>query len=274
MGLVYTPVSFIFNKRCSDDFNISIVFFEAPDFTVNGLTREIQKGEINLRRKRANHYGAIPSDTIKFTLGIVPVLKTGKLGWTREQSTSINKWLQESDLPQLLHFNDNKPDFINYYAVCTEIKDEIINDINGKTITFVTDSPYGYTSSYKKTFTCVNELTFKYNSLSDDDIYYPTITISDVESRNILIKNMTDNGNVLSLSFEEDFYPNLIKISGQNEMITDENGNLIPFYKLGLGIDGNPLYWFKLLSGFNEIKIAGKCKVTIESSFPKKAGCL
>lgn len=281
--------SFVFNGISSSQFNLVIAWFdENPSFNT-GLTCEVQKGEMNLVRHIANQYGTLYSGVLEFSFALVHIDGSD---FSYEESRNINNWLRGTDTYQILHFNDESPEFINYYAICTSIEDYVYSGINGKKVTFSCNSPFGFKHKIKTKKSVADVEIFKMLNSSDDGIYYPKIYIETDSSytNKVIIENMTDNK-----SFTIDFNniksndnKKVVTVDGQYTQVTDGT-SILPVYKLGWGTDYtseitdlitggtkyiNYIYWFRLLQGINNIKITGTCTVTFTCEFPRKVGVL
>lgn len=281
--------SFIFNGVNSEDFNVVIAWIDQDEVDVgsNGLTREIKKSETNKRKIKDNVYGTENTEPIIFRVGLVRIDGTEI---TRDESMKINAWLTSSPLPQLLKFNDTDSCMLHYYAVCTEIKDNLVGSrLVGKELIFTTNSSFAFMQNFEKSFQITNEQTFYLNNLSDtyDGIYYPTVTIT-TQSQNIVIENITDKKSVTidtTKIITDSMGNKSVVLDCSNMIVLDSNNKLIPISNLGwdenyksyVSVTNeymNNIYWFRLLQGMNEIKVTGDCILKIECEYPRKAGCL
>ena len=281
--------SFIFNEINSEDFNVIIAWIDQnePDVSNNGLTREVKKSETNKRKIKDNIYGTESTEPIIFKIGLVRIDGTEI---TRDESMKINAWLTSSPLPQLLKFNDADSCMLHYYAVCTEIIDNVVGGrLVGKEVTLETNSCFAFMQNFEKSFDIAGEQTFYLNNLADtyDGIYYPTVTIT-TQSQNIVIENITDKKSVtidITKIVADNMGNKTIVLNCSDMIVLDGNSKLIPISNLGWGEDYksyvsstneymNNIYWFRLLQGMNEIKVTGDCTFKIECEYPRKAGCL
>lgn len=263
--------SFTFNGVNSDTFKIIKCWIdESPDITTNGLKRTVNKGELKQKMK-TNTYGVSHDDNISFSFSI---MKKNHMPFKKQESLDINKWLMNVSTPKLLTFNDRQDKLpIHYYAICTSIDDIYSNDgIIMKTISFETNSPFGYMDIKHETYIIAETESFFIENLADtvDDTgyYYPTIKIN--YSTDIKFTNVSENKS-LNIVFQDTF-ENGITIDGNNMRIIDNKTNKpIPLYKLGLTNEN--LYWFKLIKGTNEIKIESTENVVVFTyEFPRKVG--
>lgn len=281
--------SFVFNGVNSEDFNLVIAWIDQDEVDVgsNGLTREIKKSETSKRKIKDNVYGTENTEPIIFKVGLVRIDGTEI---TRDESMKINAWLTSSPIPQILKFNDADSCMLHYYAVCTEIKDNLVGSrLVGKEVTLETNSCFAFMQNFEKSFNITGEQTFYLNNLADtyDGIYYPSVTIT-TQSQNIIIENITDKKSV-TMDMKEIMADNTgyktVVLDCSNMIVLDSNNKLIPISNLGWNEEYksyvsatneymNNIYWFRLLQGMNEIKVTGDCTFKIECEYPRKAGCL
>lgn len=279
--------SFIFNSVNSTDYGVIIAWIDsAIDTSINGLNRQINKST-KITRVKNNIYGTEQTESISFTICIV---KPNGTEISRQESININHWLTSSSLPQILKFNDRDSYSLHYYAICTNIKDIVIGGrLVGKELKFETNSSYAFSRKQEKVFEVDDSLVFSLNNSSDtyNGIYYPTITIM-TQSDKIIIENMTDKKSLTiyttNIPLNEEGYK-IIFLNSEDMKILDKDKKLLPANKLGWdetyssyisSIDKytETIYWPRLLSGMNEIKIIGTCIFKISYEFPRKAGCL
>ncbi len=270
--------SFVFDGHSSDEFDLSIGWFgdDNDDDMTTGLSVDLRRGEQNAIRTDPNLYGTVYEDTLRFEFALVPKCNSDRQFFTYKEFREINNWLRGSNTYKLLHFNDpTVPEQINYYAICTEIIDVQYDGRNGKKVTFVCNSPFGFTNKIHKTFkiTDENPKEFKLYNMSDEDIYYPTIMIQveDGFTDTISIENVSDD-KVAVIDFSNLESNTVIMNSKQGKLI-DENGKLIPAYKIGWDNTDN-IYWFRLIKDWNTIKVIGISTVTFICEFPRKVGIL
>ena len=274
---MYDAKSFIFNGKSSDDYDIMICFFDAPEYNT-GLQRETLHSERSIARNKTKYYGSKYSNGIEFKFSIT---KKCIGEFTEEESTIINEWLTGNDTPTLLHFNSCNSIFVNYYAVCVNIEDRIINGRNAKTLTFETNSPFAYSNVCTKTLEVNGEINTTIFSNSCERYYYPIIKIYPKSASDIIIENMTDNN---SMTINPSNYTNGIIIDSENCRVTDINNNLISVDLIGWSNDYssvlsdgssiNSIYFPRLLRGINKFKITGNCKVEFVLEFPRKVGSI
>lgn len=282
-----TAQSFVFNKKNSDDYNLTIAWINSPDIDVseNGLNLSLGKTK-NKSNNTTNTYG-IQSENIVINFSVT---KKDFTEITRLESIQINEWLTSSPTPKYLAFNDNDSYPLHYYAVCTQIEDVIVGArLVGKKIRFETNSPFAFSKKVEKKFDVVNSHVIHINNTSNasNNIIYPKIIIS-ATSPTVVIENVTDKKSVTINTgniFPESDGTKYIRLDSYNMSATDKNNRLMPLNKLGwndvyksyvsaVNDYITNIYWLRFIKGMNEITITGSCKITIEYKFPRKAGCL
>lgn len=276
---MYNAESFIYNGTCSDNYNLTIIFFDTPEYHT-GLTRETLHTERTLSRSKVRYYGSRYTGGIEFKFSIA---KKDAREFSEEESIQINEWLTKNSAPALLHFNSNRSIYVNYYAICTNIEDKIINGRNAKTLTFETDSPFAYSDMQSKKVIVDKELELDLYSHSCEEYYYPKIVIiPDMSTSDITIKNHSDQK---SLTLNLTHHPDGIIIDCADCRISDTSGHLIHLDSLGLTVhsespgsadtaESGALYFPRLLRGRNHLKLTGNCTVEFIMEFPRKAGSI
>ena len=267
--------SFVFDGKSSDLFDVGIGWFknDNDDIMQTGLEKELKRGDMNMVRTKPNHYGSVYDETLRFEFIIYPKRKQS---FTWEESHAINIWLTHSNTPKLFHFNDKNSEWMNFYAVCTNVEDAVYSGLNAKKLTFVCDSPFGYTQETKKVLKTTGETAdYKLNNLSDTGYYYPTIRIEVAGSfdGDLTIENRTENKRLV-INFEniqETDNKKIVIMDGRRTQITNESGVLIPAYKIGWNNVDN-IYWFRLVEGSNLVRVTGTSTITMYFEFPKKVG--
>ena len=266
--------SFVFDGKSLDQFHAVMCWFDGDNQDVldTGLTVELQRGEQNAVRTDPNLYGVVYADTLKFEFGIMP--GCGKETFTFEESRAINNWLRGSNGYKELHFKDDIPEHINYYVMCTELQDVVYNGRNGKKIVFTANSPFGYTPLIENKFESETGETAQYDiyNLSDNGTYYPVVKMNlHDEAVGITIKNISDNEKSTYIDFAGLDYMKTLILDSANCKITDENGKIIPIYKIGWDNMDN-IYWPRLVKGWNTFEITGASLLLFECKFPRKVG--
>lgn len=149
MSLI-TSKYFVFNHKNSQDFGVVNCFF--GDKEISNIHRTVQKEEFNMSNYKLNAYGTIDDEPISFKFSIV---KCDEENFTQAESLEINEWLMSPKIYkpfQFVYEPNTEYDEMNlhYYAICTSIEDEVINGLNGKTLTFETNSSYAFMNVQKE----------------------------------------------------------------------------------------------------------------------------
>ena len=262
--------SFTYDGISSDSFDLGVGWFEGDleNDTSTGLAIELKRGDMNMVRTEPNQYGAVYTDTLTFEFAIFDKRETT---FSKEKSYKLNAWLRKSNSYKQLIFKDSSYQTIVYYAVCTDIVDAVYNGVNGKKLTFVCNSPFGFMPKmYKKVIVDNGSKTVKLVNQSDKGAYYPTIKIEATNGSTIKIINHSDNDQFVTVSFNKTT-GNTIIIDGEKSTIINGDGNLIPAYAVGWSTDN--IYWPCMTQETkNEFEIIGNCEVTFEMEFPRKVG--
>lgn len=260
--------SFNYDGVSSDSYNLKIGWFEGDldNDTSTGLTIELKRGDMNMVRTEPNQYGAVYTDTLTFEFAVI---NKDKAAFTKEESHKLNAWLRGSNTYKKLIFQDNSYQTIVYYAVCTDIVDVVYNGVNGKKLTFVCNSPFGFMPKSHKRVLVNGSAIVKLNNMSDKGVYFPTIKIIADIGTTVRIINQTDNNQSTSITFNQ-MTGNTIIINGEKSTITDGNGKILPAYAIGWSAED--IYWTRMLQGRNTFEVVGNCDITFEMEFPRKVG--
>ena len=255
---------FVYNKKSSQDYNVVIGFFDQPNY--QEMIRTVQRDDLKILSKETHVYGAIDNETIKFTFSIV---KCDGSEFSQAESIMINEWLLSPIVPQKFQFvtdEENVYDELNiyYYALCTSIKDTVVRGVCGKTLTFETNSPYGYIHSPAKKYIIENERTFNfYNNDNLFDKSYPVLTLESDEL--VTIENITTN-ETYSYDLSE---VHKIRLDNEKMKVTSDN-KLISLSKLGW--DDLDIRWFYFVKGTNKLKITGNVVIEIQYIIRRRTG--
>lgn len=102
---------------------------------------------------------------------------------TREEYSALSRWLKRNDGYHLLQFDRDGYEDIYFYAKIDMQPYYISGCVVGFNLTVTTDSPYGYSKLYKKTFELTNSESSSSKSFSLENysdkagIIYPKVTI-------------------------------------------------------------------------------------------------
>lgn len=267
-----TSRHFVFNGKSSEDFDIVIGFFgEDNGINTNGNSQSIQSDEPNINTRKINIYGTVNDEMVKFNFAI---LKCDGEPFTQYESVQINEWLLGPKTPKMFKFiNDSEHDYdlydLHYYAICTSVTDKVYSGLNGKELTFETNSSYAYMDEIERKIDVVGngDITITNSIQMDNFIYHPTIYITSNEK--IEIKN---------IETEQTIFYDLTSFSGETLKIDNEkmrlmvNDKIIPMTKIGWTEDD--IQWLGLIPGLNHIQITGTCELVVKCEYPRKAGVM
>ena len=228
---------FVFNDIYSEDYSICLV-----------------SQEDNILNEHGIHFSKDSDDT-NITLSFCYVDAEGNpMEWTHEVLTRFLEWMITEDYCKFIS-EDNEN--IVYFLKGVEYTKRFTNAFTGLIdITFKSLSPFGY--KYTKDTILTNETNVEiYNYSNSDNKYKPLITITDIASENVSIKNNTTNKEAFELygTLNKEIY-----VDGKMGTIQDsENNNLI---------NESNRKWIELCKGVNEISVEGICTLTIEAYYP------
>lgn len=237
------------------------------------------QGDTNMERHIANQYGARYSAPLSHSFDIFH--PDGSV-FSSSESHAINQWLSQDTYHPFYVIDDTdaSENYI-YYAIFTEITDFAYNGLNGKHVTMMCNSSFGYTQPITKSYTVNGEKTVKLLNQSDDGDYYPTVQIIAPKNYNgsVKLKNTANDKDVVTYTLNDIDVVNerkILNIDTERGLITDGNNKLIPLYKLGISCNSKllPLYWFHLYPARNTIQITTDAEVIVKMtfSFPRKVG--
>ena len=274
----FNGLTFSFNGKTSDMFNLYMGWRSASEEWATGLDREIVRSEMNMVKHVPSQYGVRYTDSLVLEFD---VFHQDGSPISYIESRHLNNWLVQ-DSYKILKINDDNIDNIFYRCICTSITDITLGTFSGKHIVMTCDSPFGYMREVIKEID--GGSTRKINNTSDDGIYYPKITITCAQNYigNIELINQTENKSMLLKMKDIPVVggKKILKVNTDRLMMTDGNDNLVPLYKVGWEMDlddtqampSTAMYWFRLMPDINYVKVNGTGKVALRLSFPRKAG--
>lgn len=270
--------SFIYDGKSTEDFGSIIGSFENKTETELGLDRTVDRGEINMYRSRANHFGTHYDDVLTFEITLIknPRQFSGQSSYfTRSEIREVNRWLTSSHYPSLLHMTDYDDHIIadeqvDYFGVFNSVESNNAENIVGLTFTFTCDSPFAYSAVKEKAISSITNAELIINNDSDEthDYIYPLLKITPNDDGIISIENETDNNRTMDIDC---LMGNVVYIDAQKLKISDDAGGLISFEKLGIS-DVDKIYWMRLCSGENKIKVTGNATVRFTWRELRKVG--
>lgn len=274
---------FEYNGKSSEELGLAIGFLNMKDEIPMGLARTVERGEVNQYRYRANHFGTTYDDVLVFELGLVKDNcdpDVDDIRFSRSEVREINAWLTSPKLPKLFHMTDYDDDdidlelydeYVDYFCTMTNVTASGNDEVTVLTYEVTCDSPFGYSQEIKRnihaTYAIPGTATIINNSDELEDYIYPIMKIIPQSTGEIIIENITDGRSMTIDVLASD----IIYMDCQKLTIYDETKNLITFDDLGI-TDVDDIYWFRLCSGKNNIKITGNVDVEIKYREPRKVG--
>lgn len=220
--------------------------------TILGLSRDIQKGGTTITRPIANEYGTVANNaSIEYYL-----VKSDFKPFTDEEQIDIERWLTSPKYSTDLVMYDMEDNEVCIY--CGLFTNTLwiphSRGYAGVQFTFECNTAYPY-KQYTKTYSITSSQTITVNCESDElnEYVYPILTVEEKqETAFIDIKNITDNGNTMSIRA----YDRLkMTFDCQHCIPTDETtSGVVSYADLGWDDVGN-IYWLRLLPGDNEIQV-------------------
>lgn len=200
---------FIFaNHRLSEYGDFIAVDFENGDSEiVLGLEREMEMGETNKYRKRANYYGDKWTSVLSFELHIMknPCIHESqkKMAFTQNEIRQITRWLTSPHYPLWIEF-EYSPESMEsrdvkfYEGWFNNIETFSIGGIvYGLKFYFTSTSPFGFTDYKNISMTGKSSsIVSKYITNDSDeleDYCYPQISIYPNETATVFMCNITDS---------------------------------------------------------------------------------
>ena len=271
---------FKYNGRNSEDFGVIITSFEKDDDLSTGLERTMILGESTKYRFRPNHYGMKYEENLTFRITFIKdVCSDTSNYFTRKEVREINRWLTSTSYPTIFHMYDEDYDksdeSVDYNGVFNNVEYEVLgnSDVIGIIATFTNDSPFAYTPIISKTLKSTldqpYELTINNDSDELENPLYPLLLFYPNSTTDVTISNMTENKSMTFKNIvpEKPFYIDCDKMTVQY-IGTNE---LIELHTLGIEDIGD-IYWFRLQSGRNKVKITGDVEVKVKYRELRKVG--
>lgn len=259
---------FLFGDKHLIDFGF--VMAEPNDNDESGLNRDILKGMTNAHRSQAIHYGTVYTSVITLPLFIIKFnCDYDDTEISEFELRKLQAWLTSSKLPQSLYMVTKEGTMIEYRGIFTDIAPYSYNGLNGLTLKFTCDSPFGYdtkkvTISAEDAKVGVTKRMFCDTDETEETIY-PYIQYYPNSAGSISFKNNNDNGNIMQMTFSKK-YDEVIIDCGLKRILAD--GSPLSLSDVGLNTiqitDYNnvntgiyKMYWLKLLPERNYVDIIG-----------------
>lgn len=261
--------SFEFDSISSDTYNVVLCSFDTVDISKDtGINYDIQSGDITPNRPVANYYNKKYNKPLEFQVEICK--PCGSVNYfTTEEQKHIVRWITSPVDYRKFTILDNESDGyhdgIEYFAICTEYQEKVINDkIIGLYFSFQCNAPYGYYTEQITTFdTSVNtEITIDNYSDELEVDYYPIIELTAGQTGKVTIKNVAYPDNVMELSVK----------NGQTLIIDNNTCDITDNIGLFSYDTDTNLKWISLVPGNNTLTITGNATGEIRCRYPRKVG--
>lgn len=265
--MVAKDCEFIFDDISSSKFELIICKFDKSSGIERvgiGSEREFITFKAPLSNKW-NDLGSHYTTPLEFT---IQVCKNDLSIINDDEKPKIARWLIRNDGKKWLHLN--KIGYEDIFFKCSAIKIEKFTfgeQTYGLEITFICDSPFGYSSIQQKSFNVNSNKTFTiYNDSDDIGNIYPDMQIHITQDCNLTITNNIENRifKISNCSKNE-----IITIDGERKIITTSN-KLHKIY--------NDFNWkhFRLVSNNfthkNEVVINGYANIELSYRTVRKVG--
>ena len=261
--------SFEFDGISSSDFNAVLCSFDTVDVSKDtGIVYDIQSGDITPHRPVANYYNKKYNKPLEFQIEICkPCDGTGH--FTKEEQKHIVRWITSPVDYRKFTILDNESDGyhdgIEYFAICTEYQEKVINEkIIGLYFSFQCNAPYAFYKEQVTTFDTAISTEISIDNYSDElEIdYYPIIELTAGETGTVTITNSAYPDTCMELSVKNG---QVLTIDNNACDITDNFG------LFSYDTDTN-LKWVCLISGENTLTITGTATGKIKCRYPRKVG--
>lgn len=257
---------FIYDDKLCSDYGLIVTTFEKT-----GLEK-ITSSKIDLKTYKspmANKwlkYGYEYSDPIQFKIG---VSKFDLTPFTKQEVGEINRWLMRTDDYHWLQFYDKQFGDIFFHCTAIAAEESVVNSVTyGIKYSFVTDSPYGYSSIREKEFvaTDTNKSFFIVNHSDEIGHIYPYISIKILQDGDLTIHNTIEDR---LMEIKECKNGELITIDGEHKIMSTSDIN----HKLY-----NTFNWkyFRIANSFdnrdNKITLSLNCEISMKWREIRKVG--
>lgn len=259
---------FLFADKHLRDFGF--VMADSSESIRSGLNRKILKGNANMYRSQAVHYGTVYSEVIVLPIFIVKFsCDYDDTEISMFELRKIQAWLTSSKLPQSLYMITEEGAMIEYRGIFTDISPYSYNGLNGLNLKFTCDSPFVYDTKVLKVSAddAKNGVTKRMFCDTDEmeEYIYPYIRFYPRSTGEISFKNNNDNNKIMKFTLSQ-LYNEVIIDCKLKRIIADEiplslhdvgwNINQInDFNNVNTGI--YKMYWLRLMPERNYVDISG-----------------
>ena len=235
------------------------MIFYSNNFTFNNIYSE--GSNIHLVSEDSNilnEYGVpfnIDEDTSEITLSFCYAENNTPLEWTYDVIVDFLTWMITEDYCEFI--SEDNEDII-YFLKAEKYQKRFTHNMTGIIdVTFKVLTPYGYKHSIREILS--GEETFEiYNYSNADDHYKPVITLSNINSERIALRNNTTN--------KEAFY--IDNLTSSDIVYIDNLMGTITDNKNNNRLTDSNRSWIELCKGSNMFSVEGMCDIRVESYYP------
>ena len=258
---------FIYDGKTSSEMNLYNVRVNHSGFVETPLWGRTNIQEETSKKRLTSYFYGVTREPIEFKVQFALADESMQpKEWATEERYNISKWLVPNTYKE---FQTNDDLSKRYYAMITnEVNLNLMNTEGYIELTFRTNSSFAWSQVYENEFDLSENVTTTIIQLENKsnvvEYYRPMIEIELVDGEtNVQLKNLT-NGNKI-FKFEGLTANEIVGIDCDNEIMKSNLFGNNPFGKFNVGIKK---YWLDLSYGINEIKVTGKCKISVKSQFP------
>ncbi len=245
---------FIYDEERLSDYGFIICSFGGSDSSWSG-------GDINFTTIKApdsdihTFYTSSTDEPLSCTFSICknPCGHSNFMTVTREEYSSISRWLKRSDGFHWLQFDNEWYEDIYFNSKFNVQPHQVGNETIGFDLTINTDSPYAYGKYQEKDFSLTKDIDFSFKNYSDKTgNIYPVVTITPqadgkidlltgVESRpfqRTLINNEVKRGKTIILDGNNDYINGIDNPNNFNfefPVISNTYNDRVTYFKLNTG---------------------------------------
>lgn len=247
-----------------------------------GIDRQLITGDFNRFRRTVNHMGAKYLNPLSFQITVMkdPCKHSNQndLYFTRQEISTINRWLTGTDYPTYFYFEDEFYESmpVYYRAVITAVDSVVIGQyIYELTYTVTCDSPFAWSGNINVTNAGQSTMTVNNNGDDITGYVYPIIMFNNTGSGNEIVtltsvddkKSIQLNvsgGSTLYLNTQTNVFSSKDNATGAVSVMKIKDVVLSPI---------DSLYIPRLRNGVNTFNISGSgCTVTFSYRIPFKVG--
>lgn len=258
--------SFEYNGKSSTDYNVQLCSFDSADTDrETAISFGLLTGDITPDRHIPNYYAKKYNDTLEFSISLLKGCEENR-PFTIQEQKEIVRWLtspKDHKLFTVLDFDgeDYHAD-IEYYCLCTQYSEVVVNGIAGLSFTFKCNAPFGFYPQQITTFS--SPTTVSIENYSDElyEDYYPVIELKSNATGEVTFVNSVYPDETLTLKC----------VAGQTLIVDNQLGNITDDFKLFDYSTDTNLIWLKLAPGDNNITITGDAEGKIRCRYIRKVG--